>query len=133
MSRSNVRPKIPKSGKTPKYFNKKVVYKGESFDSIKEMNRYAELELMEKAGTISDLRRQVKFNLLPAQYKDGKCVERSLDYIADFAYMIHDYPHDRLIVEDVKGYRNPQSPAYAKYVIKRKLMLYRHGIQIVEI
>lgn len=37
------------------------------------------------------------------------------------------------VVEDVKGYRDPASAGYAKYVIKRKLMLYRYGIRVREV
>lgn len=39
----------------------------------------------------------------------------------------------KTVVEDVKGYRDPSSAAYAKFVIKRKLMLERYGIQIQEV
>ena len=102
-----------------KYRNQKVVTPHGAFDSKREYRRYQELMLLQRAGKISELRRQVKYELLPSQRMDGKCVERPLHYIAD--------------VEDVKGYRDPASAGYAKYVIKRKLMLYRYGIRVREV
>ena len=81
------------------------------------------------AKEISELRRQVKYELLPSQRMDGKCVERPLHYIADFVYT----QDGETVVEDVKGYRDPASAGYAKYVIKRKLMLYRYGIRVREV
>lgn len=127
-----------------KYKNNPVEYDGINFDSKREAKRYAELKLLERAGEITDLQRQVKFELIPAQYetverwsdktgkrlKDGKrLLEKECSYIADFVYCMD----GRLVVEDVKGYRDPQSAGYAKFVIKRKLMLYVHGIRIQEV
>lgn len=103
------------------------------FDSKKEAKRYSELLLLEKAGEISDLQRQVKYVLIPAQYAEvngkRKCIERECTYISDFTYI----ENGKLIVEDVKGYRDPSSAGYAKFVIKRKLMLHVHGIRISEV
>lgn len=127
-----------------KYKNNPVEYDGISFDSKREAKRYAELKLLERAGKITDLQRQVKFELIPAQYeiverysdktgkklKDGKrLLEKECSYIADFVYT----SNGQTVVEDVKGYRDPQSAGYAKFVIKRKLMLYVHGIKIQEV
>lgn len=127
-----------------KYGNRKTVVDGIQFDSAKEANRYCELKLLQRAGQITDLELQKDFELIPAQYEtferygkngkrlqDGKrCVEKSCTYKADFAYKTKD---GRLIVEDTKGYRDPSSAGYAKFVIKRKLLLWRYGIKIVEI
>ena len=126
-----------------KYGNKKVVVDGIEFDSKKEAKRYAELKLMQRAGVISDLELQKEFELIPAQYetferygkngqrlKDGKrCIEKSCTYKADFAYM----KDGKQFVEDVKGYRDPAGAGYAKFVIKRKLMLHIYGIRVTEI
>lgn len=81
---------------------------------------------MELAGEISELRTQVKFELIPTQRIGGKCVERSVTYTADAVYRDK---AGNLVVEDVK------SPATKtqQYVIRRKLMLWVHGIQIVEV
>lgn len=125
-----------------KYRNKKVTIGGETYDSKKEAKRHFDLQLLEKAGKITNLQRQVKFELIPAQYetferygkkgkrlKDGKrCIEKSVVYIADFAYTTKD---GKQVVEDVKGYR--KDGAYNIFTIKRKLMLYVHGIKIQEI
>ena len=126
-----------------KYNAKKVTVDGIVFDSAKEAERYKELLSLEKAGAIQDLQLQPWFELIPAQYetferygktgkrlKDGRrCVELSLSYKGDFAYT----ENGKRVVEDVKGYRNPASSGYAKYIIKRKLMLYVHGIRIKEV
>ena len=105
---------------------------GITFDSKKEANRYFELKMLEKAGVIADLERQVKFVLIPSQKdKKGKTIERECSYIADFYYF--DKQKKKRVCEDVKGYRDPSSAAYAKYVIKRKLMLYINGIRIEEV
>ena len=121
--------------KTSKYHNRKITRDGVTFDSIKEYHRWCELQLLGKAGEITDLKRQVKFVLIPSQrekvwnekkscYEDGKVIEREVSYVADFVYT------NRLglmVVEDVKGVRTKE------YVIKRKLMLYMHHIRIQEI
>lgn len=119
-----------------KYGNKKTYAGGSWHDSKKEAKRWMELEMLANAGFIKDLRRQVSFVLIPSQYgpsfttksgkiKRGKLVERAVTYIADFVY--YDVEEDKTIVEDTKGVRTKD------YIIKRKLMLWRHGIQIREI
>ena len=112
-----------------KYKNRKVLVDGIKFDSEKEARRYRELKLLEDAGEITDLRRQVRYELIPAQRIDGKLVERKVDYVADFCYIrVKD---QKLVVEDVKGYRD--GGAYRVFVIKRKLMLSVWEIKIDEI
>lgn len=106
-----------------KYHARKIVREGMAFDSVKEYNRYCELRLIEKSGAITDLKRQVKFVLLPVQRVDGKVVERACTYIADFVYK----ERGETVVEDVKGVKTKD------YVIKRKLMLYIHGIKVKEV
>lgn len=105
-----------------KYHNKKITRDGETFDSQKEYRRFCELRLLERAGRIADLQRQVKFELIPSQRIDGKVVERACVYVADFVYT----EDGKEIVEDTKGVRT------ADYIIKRKLMLWVHGIRIRE-
>lgn len=106
-----------------KYGNRKTVVDGITFDSRKEAKRYQELKLLEKAGEIKDLRRQVKYELIPSQKINGKVVERKVEYVADFVYL----QNGDIVVEDTKGIRTKD------YIIKRKLMLYVWGIKIVEI
>ena len=122
-----------------KYGNRKIKRDGMIFDSIKEYNRYRDLSLLEKAGEIENLQRQVKYVLIPAQkepysigkrggIKKGKTIERECAYIADFTYFIRDNAGNPVeVVEDTKGYRTKD------YIIKRKLMLYLCGIQIKEV
>lgn len=105
-----------------KYHNRKVTRDGETFDSVKEYRRFCELRLLEKAGAVTDLQRQVKFELIPAQRIDGKVVERACSYVADFVYM----ENGQQVVEDTKGMRTQE------YRLKRKLMLWVHGIRIRE-
>lgn len=122
-----------------KYGAKKVVdpYTGEKFDSKKEHNRWLELLLLEKAGEISGLRRQVRYELLPPVYgtkeyitKTGRKIKRrvtiegGVSYIADFVYR---NKAGEEIVEDVKGVRT------ATYLLKRKMMLYFHGVRVREV
>lgn len=107
-----------------KYHSKKITRDGETFDSMKEYRRFCELSLLEKAGKVTDLKRQVKFVLLPSQKVDGKVVERPVTYIADFVY---ENESGRVVVEDTKGFKTKD------YIIKRKLMLYVHGVQIQEV
>ena len=120
-----------------KYNSKKCVVAGVEFDSKKEAKRYSELILMQRAGIIKELKRQVKFVLIPAQYetyerygkngkrlKDGKrLLEKEVAYIADFAYT----EDCKQVVEDTKGFETKD------YIIKRKLMLFVHGIRIKQI
>lgn len=106
-----------------KYHNIKTVINGERFDSKKEAARWQELLLLQRAGKISRLNRQVTYELIPSQYIDGKCVERAVKYVADFVY--HD-KQGNLVVEDTKGKKTPE------YVVKRKLLLYTYGIRIKE-
>ena len=107
-----------------KYHNKKTEVDGIVFDSRKEAMRWHELRLMERAGLISDLKRQVVFCLIPNLKDDsGKIIERAVKYVADFCYI----QNGMAVVEDVKGIRTRE------YVLKRKMMLYFHGIRVKEI
>jgi len=98
--------------------NKFGAKKTNGYDSKGEANRAYELGLMQRAGRIQNLREQVKFELIPSQ--DG---ERPVHYTADFAYE----QDGQTVVEDFKGMKTPE------YVIKRKLMLFRHGIRVKEV
>lgn len=122
-----------------KYGNQKITVDGIQFDSKKEATRFQQLRLLERAGKISGLQRQVKYILIPAQrefcneiytkgekkgcFKPGKLLEKECSYIADFVY----YENGKPVVEDAKGFRTEV------YKIKRKLMLERYGIQIREV
>lgn len=128
-----------------KYGNTKIMVDGIQFDSKREAARYQQLKLLERAGRITALQTQVKYVLIPTQReasfevyksgpnkgrrKPGKVLECECSYIADFVYT----QDGETVVEDVKGYRDPASAGYAKFVIKRKLMLERYGIRIKEV
>jgi hypothetical protein len=105
---------IGKKAERSKYGNKKA----DGFDSKKEGRRYAELQLMERAGEISNLRRQIEFSL----HVNGEhiCV-----YRADATYE----RNGRLVVEDVKSPAS-KTPIYR---IKKRLMAAVHGIEIEEV
>lgn len=106
-----------------KYHSRKITKDGITFDSVKEYRRFCELSLLERAGAIADLQRQVKFELIPSQRIDGKVVERPCTYVADFVYQ----EGGKTVVEDTKGFKTKD------YIIKRKLMLHVHGIRIREV
>ena len=107
-----------------KYNARRNSISGKKFDSTAEARRFSELSRLLRVGKISELRRQVSYELIPAQYDgDGKLLERAVSYKADFVYE----RDGALIVEDVKGARTKD------FIIKRKLMLYVHGIRVQEV
>ncbi|AMC34746.1 DUF1064 domain-containing protein [Janthinobacterium sp. B9-8] len=110
--------------KPSKYKNQKTG----GYDSKKEAAFAAKLELFRNANNPAErvvvIEKQVKFELVPSQRIDGKCAERACHYIADFRV---EYADGRKEVIDVKGFKT------ADYIIKRKLMLKVHGIQIREV
>lgn len=119
-----------------KYGANKTVIDGIEFDSKREAKRWSELKLLERAGVIRDLDRQVKFVLIPAQreadtigargaIRKGKIIERECAYVADFVYT--DVETGETVVEDTKGFKTKD------YIIKRKLMLWVHKIKIMEV
>lgn len=107
--------------KESKYHNKKVTVDGITFDSIKEANRWQELKLMERAGEIVGLNRQVRIEIIPKTKLYRACF-----YVCDYVYF--DKREGKTIYEDVKGgnFRTKE------YLLKRKLLYWRHGIEITE-
>ena len=102
--------------KSSKYGNKKIEVGGYRFDSLAEARRYEELRLMERAGAISDLRLQPRYELQRGfTDNDGKR-QRAIVYIADFAFT----ENGLRIVEDCKG------AITKEYAIKKKLFLYKY-------
>jgi hypothetical protein len=133
---------------------------GFEFDSKKEFYRWCELRIMERAGKIRDLKRQVTYELIPSQReestevykagphkglpKPGAVIEKPCNYIADFVYQVPtttQYENEvghlafadgyETVVEDVKGYK--KGAAYQLFSCKRKLMLQVHGIRVREV
>lgn len=121
--------------KQSKYHSTKVICDGMTFDSKKECRRYQTLRMLERGSAITNLKRQVKYELIPNQYaikviqlktkqtQKRILAERKVEYVADFVYE----KDGATIVEDTKGFRT------ADYIIKRKLMLWVHGIKIEEV
>lgn len=112
-----------KRGRPPKYNNKRCEFDGQWFDSQKERDWYIVLRQDERDGRITNLQRQVVFNLLPAMAGEYR-TERGVKYIADFTYTDQ---NGKYHVVDVKGMKTEV------YKLKRKLMLYRKGISIEEV
>lgn len=96
----------------------------DGYASKREAKRAKELAFLLRAGVITDLEQQIAYELVPAQHDEaGKLIERSVRYIADFRYR----ERGELVVEDAKGMQTRE------YIIKRKLLLFRHGIRIKEV
>ena len=126
----------------------------DGYASKREKARADELQLLQAAGEIHNLREQVKYVLVPAIYRkpDGTLVknydlgknkrdlekaegcklellERNLCYVADFVYE----KNGEAIVEDAKGMRKTNAAIYEKWTHKRKLMLHVYGIKVREV
>ena len=102
-----------------KYKNVKTILDGISFDSRKESARYSDLKLMHRAGAITDLTLQPKFDIVI----NGQKV---CSYIADFSYV----ENGVTVVEDVKSEMTRKLPTYR---LKKKLMKAVHSIEVREI
>lgn len=105
--------------KGSKYGNRKTEVDGITFDSRKEASRYCELKMMAKAGMIRNLELQKKYELIPKTDKFRACY-----YVADFVYEMY---NGQPVVEDVKGCRTKE------YMLKKKLLYAKYGIEITEI
>lgn len=110
-------------GGRSKYHAKKTCVDGITFDSRKEADRYLVLKGMEEDGSIEDLRRQVRYELIPAFDAGGKHY-RPVHYVADFVYV--DNETGKTVVEDVKGMRTDV------YRLKSKLFARRYGMSVKE-
>ena len=109
--------------------NKYRNIKSDGFDSQKEKRRYEDLLLMQYAGEIRDLNRQVRFTLTPNMHGKYRN-EREAYYVADFTYYkVNKFGQDEYVVEDVKSEYTRNLP---QYKLKRKLMLYKYNISILE-
>jgi hypothetical protein len=106
-----------------KYHNTKVETLNCTFDSQKEFTYFHKLLLLENAGEITELKRQVEFELQPSFKLNGKTI-RAIKYIADFTYLDK---QGVLHIIDVKGFRNEI------YRLKYKLFAYKYGKEIEEV
>ncbi|MFR2916931.1 MAG: DUF1064 domain-containing protein [Acutalibacteraceae bacterium] len=99
---------------------------GRTYDSRSECKRAKELQLLERHGLVRNLREQVLYELIPAGVGEHR-KERPVIYKADFVYEVCAAGrHLEMVVEDTKAAKTKE------YIIKRKLMLYIHGISIKE-
>ena len=124
-----------KREKGKKYNNTKIECKDGKFDSKKEYQRWLVLKDAEAQGLITDLQRQVKFELIPAvredyvvhlKTKDKECertIQLPITYTCDFQYT----KNGETIIEDVKA-----SPKMLPkdFVLKEKMMFALKGIKI---
>lgn len=108
-----------------KYGNKKTVIDGQVFDSQAEARRWIDLRLLEKAGRIAYLERQVVIELLPkVKYSDARRATPAVRYVADFCYV---NVQGERVIEDVKGVRTPA------YRLKKHMLKALHGLEVKEI
>lgn len=98
-----------------------------TFDSKKELARYLELKILERAGEIRDLECQKKFELIPSVKMGGK-TKPAIRYFADFSYVV--VKGGEFVVEDVKS---AYTRKLAPYRMKAHMMAYLHGIEIKEV
>ena len=104
-----------------KYGNKRCEWQGEKFQSEKELDRYKELLLLQRARKINNLSRQVRFELTPNMHIDGEFIRKS-EYIADFTY----WENGKFIIEDCKGFQTDV------YKLKKKMIADKYGYLIRE-
>ena len=116
---------VSKSADAPRKANKYGAKRVGTHASQKEHDRANTLKMWQRAGVISNLREQVPYELIPAHRFEDGTLERACKYSADFVYT--DNETGATVVEDTKGVRTKE------YIIKRKLMLYMHGIRIKEV
>lgn len=120
-----------------KYNAHKTEVDGIKFDSRKEASRWQELMVLAKAGEITELERQKRYELTPqfrepdiigpkGGRKKGRVILKASTYVADFVYKDND---GKTVVEDVKSPAT-RTPAY---ILKKKMMYMRYGILIREV
>ena len=107
--------------KENKYHNKKVIYKGYKFDSIKERNWYMVLEHYQRNGRIKELELQKKFELQEGFIDNDGKKQRAINYIADFFY--YDVRLKCYVAEDVKSEATRKDKVYN---LKKKMFMYQY-------
>lgn len=111
-----------------KYFNRKTVYKGITYDSKHEAQKAYEFEMLQRSGYICHLERQRRFELQQSFKRNGK-TERAITYIADFYY--YDNRTKKWVVVDAKSAITKTLPVYR---IKKKLFMFKYpDIDFIEV
>lgn len=98
-----------------KYGNIKTEFDGVLYDSKREAKRAGELALLQRAGQISDLKRQERFALVVND-------QPICTYVCDFSYRDHT---GQRVIEDSKGFQTPE------FKLKAKLMKAVHGVEVL--
>lgn len=104
--------------KRTKFGAKKETVDGYVFDSMMEARRYGQLKYLQIGKLISKLRIHPKYSI----DVNGQHI---CTVIVDFDYL--DHRTNEIVVEDVKGART------ALFILKKKLMLACHGIEVKEV
>lgn len=109
-----------------KYRNKPCQVGAEKYRSQRERDRHQALLVLQKAGHIAGLVREVRFELAPGVLIQGETRKRpAVRYVADFVYS--DVKRGQVVVEDAKGMQTPV------YRLKKHLMATIRGIHIREV
>lgn len=124
-----------KRKKGERYNHTKVEVNGLKFDSKKEYQRYLVLKEAEDKGIITDLRTQVKYELIPAVVEEyiehlktkdkvkTRTLQLAITWTADFVYL----KDGEEVVEDVKPSKALLSD---RFVIKEKLFFWKYRKRI---
>ena len=108
-----------------KYRNKPCEVGAEKYRSQREAKRHQDLLLLQRAGKIVGLTREVPFVLAPGVKIEGeKRARPALRYVLDFLYTTAE---GKTIAEDAKGM------ATALWRAKKHLMATVHGIHVREV
>lgn len=108
-----------------KYRNNPCQVGAEKYRSQREAKRHQELLLLQRAGKIAGLTREVPFVLAPGVLIEGEKRKRPpVRYVLDFLYTTAD---GRRVAEDAKGMQTPV------YRLKKHLLATVHGIHVVEV
>jgi len=105
-----------------KYRNQPTTVDGIRFASKAEARRYAELRLLEKAGQITGLELQPRYQLT-CRARTGRGQHKVGEYIADFIY----FEGNKVVVEDVKS---PPTAKNALFRWKLKHFEAEYGIKL---
>lgn len=106
------------NNKKKKFRNSPVRHDGQFFPSKRELSRYKQLQILERAKQIKDLKRQVPF-----AFSINGCP--IFKYYADFTYTLMET--NGVVVEDAKGVATPL------YRLKKKIIEAEYGIRIIEV
>ena len=99
---------------------------GEKYRSHRERDRHQELLLMQRAGLIAGLCREVPFVLAPGVKIEGeKRARPALRYFCDFVFS--DVRSGLVVAQDAKGVQTPI------YRLKKHLMATVHGVHVQEV